>query len=430
MNKFLSVFLFLCLSLSTPVNVYGSFEHKEEEESLKRKEAPKESSETPRAEEEKHETPVSEKGGPLKKQKTKSSHPCLMDALSFKTKNLSVRPLTPEDYDSAKAVDRSDASFVNIITEEPDALDNSLTIIKEGSQLLQKIDVSDLNPFRTNTPLGILYFGAFLEKELVGLLKFIGFYPAQEDMKTHYLGTDVKFHKTAQGKGYASEVYQALFHHFSTLKLIPTGEEDKDTTAFLGVHGLIHLTNKGSLKCLVFKCDAKIGRLYGDRVDIYYPRVFQEQTQEEFLPSPDLQLDPTLRPLFKRYLSRETVDNSQGAEEELYTLSFKRLMNSKKEEHFKENIMAESGFLIRALGRFPTLFSLISQAHLQDVNACVTEEEESLPPLETVPSEVVEKLTEFQGYLKKIREMLPKIEKPQETAPVVPEQETEKNKGE
>lgn len=427
MNK-LSVFLLLCLFLSTPVTVYGSFEH-EEEESLKRK-VLEESSEALNIEEEKHEeAPVSEKGEPLKKQKTKSSHPCLMDALSFKTKNLSVRPLTAEDYDSAKAVDQSDASFVNMITEEPDALDNSLNLITQASQLLQKTEVSDLNPFRTTTPLGILYFGAFLEKELVGVLKIIGFYPPQEDMRTHYLGTDVKFHKTAQGKGYASEVYQALFHHFSALKLIPTREEDKDATAFLGVHGLIHLTNKGSLNCLILKCGAKIGRLYGDRVDVYCPLVLQEQTPEEFLPSPDPQLDTTLRPLFKRYLSRETVD-AQSAEEEIYTLSFKSLMDSKKEEHFKENIISESGFLVRALARFPTLFSLIPQAYLQDVNACVTEMEESLPLLETVPSEDVEKLAEFQGDLKKIREMLPKIEKPQDTAPVVSEQETEENKGE
>ncbi|MCX7353023.1 MAG: GNAT family N-acetyltransferase [Proteobacteria bacterium] len=189
----------------------------------------------------------------------------LMKKLSFQTAQMSVRPLVLSDYDAARAVDASDSSFVDIIKADTRALLSTQKRILDGS--------TEINTLRQNQELSNIYYGAFLKDSdtLIGLIYIHRFH--DNPQTKCYLGTDGKYHKAHQGKGYASEVKKALLQHFQDLRIIPAAEGDD--TPFLGFKGLINLRNKASLKYNIINCGYKVGRLFGDRVEVYFPFVVE-----------------------------------------------------------------------------------------------------------------------------------------------------------
>jgi hypothetical protein len=342
----------------------------------------------------------------------------LFEELTCESKNLTIRPLMPEEYESAKTLDQSDHSFLELFYDDEDApldeentANNTLNTLKKASTLLKAKTLSELSTVREEIPSGTLYFGVFTKatSNLAGVIKFKGFssdWLDGEETTKHLLGTDVKFHKDTQGKGYASESYQTVFRHFTDLKLIPSSEQGHNDATFLGVHALIHLTNKASLKCLILNSGAKIGRLIGDRVEVYYPTVPTLQKEEEYLPLLDASLDKGIRPLFTNYLSRNTLQ-SEPAEKEIYEASFQKLL-SVSPDNWEKALGDESGFLVRALAQFPHLFDSVPPPLLPTLNTLITQMEDTLPPRESIPSEILEKLDEMIKYLNKVREKLPR----------------------
>jgi RimJ/RimL family protein N-acetyltransferase len=189
----------------------------------------------------------------------------LMKKLSFQTAQMSVRPLVLSDYDAARAVDASDSSFIDIIKADTRALLSTQKRILDGS--------TEINTLRQNQELSNIYYGAFLKDSdtLIGLIYIHRFH--DNPQTKCYLGTDGKYHKAHQGKGYASEVKKALLQHFQDLRIIPAAEGDD--TLYLGFYGLIRLRNKASLKYNIINCGYKVGRLFGDRVEAYFPLVVE-----------------------------------------------------------------------------------------------------------------------------------------------------------
>lgn len=347
----------------------------------------------------------------------------LFEELSCESKHLTIRPLVPEEYEEAKALDQSDQSFLTLFSDDEEApsdqentADRNLDSIKKTCSLLKEKSLSELSTVRQEIPSGDLYFGVFSKEHsaLAGAIKFKGLqsdWMEGDETVKHLLGTDVKFHKNTQGKGYASEAYRTVFSHFQTLELIPEHAQEHNNATFLGVHALIHLTNKASLKCLVFNSGSKIGRLFGDRVDVYYPDIPTLKTTEDYLPVPDANLDKDLRPRFTDYLSRD-IQKSEPAEKEIYEASFQKFLTL-PESHREIALDDESGFFLRALAKFPHFFDLVDPSLLLTFNGMITQMEDSFPPRESVPLELHGKLDEAIECIRKVREKLPRLEKPQ-----------------
>ena len=195
----------------------------------------------------------------------------LMKKLSFQTTQMSVRPLVLSDYDTARAVDASDSSFVKIIKADTRALLSTQERILGSS--------TEISTLRQNQELSNIYYGAFLKDSdtLIGLI-YINCFHNNPHTKC-YLSTDGKYHRAHQGKGYASEVKKALLQHFQDLRIIPTAESDD--TLYLGFEGLINLRNKASLKYNIINCGYKVGRLFGDRVEVYFPFIVERLPYKE-----------------------------------------------------------------------------------------------------------------------------------------------------
>lgn len=189
----------------------------------------------------------------------------LMKKLSFQTNQMSVRPLVLSDYDTARAVDASDSSFVDIIKADTRALLSTQERILGSS--------TEISTLRQNQELSNIYYGAFLKDSdtLIGLIYINRFH--DNPQTKCYLGTHGKYHRDHQGKGYASEVKKALLQHFQDLRILPTAEGDD--ALYLGFEGLISLRNKASLKYNIINCGYKVGRLFGDRVEVYFPFVVE-----------------------------------------------------------------------------------------------------------------------------------------------------------
>lgn len=350
-----------------------------------------------------------------------TQHRNLFDELSCESKNLTIRPLIPEEYEEAKALDQSDHSFLSLFSDdeispldEGPTADSDLDTLQKATTLLKEKTLAELATVRQRLPRGFLYFGVFARENsrLTGVIKFINFQPDWmngNEIVKHLLGTDVKFHRNSQGKGYASEAYQTVFSHFTALKLIPESPQEAMNTPFLGVHALIHLTNKASLKCLAFNSGAKIGRLFGDRVDVYYPGVPTIKQTEDYMPLPDANLDKDTRLIFTDYLSKDVL-KSEPAEKELYAVSFQKFLDvtpSLREKALEDEFV----FILRALAKLPHLFNLVDASLLLPFNGMITEMEDSFPSRESIPCEHQAKWDETMACLGKVREKLPRPEK-------------------
>lgn len=281
----------------------------------------------------------------------------LMKKLSFQTAQMSVRPLVLSDYDAARAVDASDSSFVKIIKADTRALLSTQKRILDGP--------TEINTLRQNQELSNIYYGAFLKdsETLIGLIDIHNFHDNHETKC--YLSTDEKYHRAHQGKGYASEVKKALLQHFQDLRIIPTAEGEN--SLFLGFSGLINLKNKASLKYNIMNCGYKVGRLFGDRVEVYFPFVVERlpylngvsitcidyagvssvRTEDSFNSS--ALLHDRIFSSLTQYLARDAAMVATG-EKPLRLESLRNLVTAGDDALREENV-----FVIYTLGRFPEL---------------------------------------------------------------------------
>ena len=270
----------------------------------------------------------------------------LISKLSFETERMSVRPLIPSDYKAAKAVDATDSSFVKIIRIDTKASLLTQERILEGS--------TEISTLRHNEELSNIYYGAFLKNSdtLIGLIDIHNFHKNQETKC--YLGTEGKYHRDHQGQGYASEVKKALLQHFQDLRIIPAAEGDD--TLYLGFYGLINLNNKASLKYNIINCGYKVGRLFGDRVEAYFPFVVEclpyvtttdgiTYKGEETFNSSAL-LHDSIADFLAQYLSRDAATSVIG-EKALRLESLRSLVTAGDDALREENV-----FVINTLSKY------------------------------------------------------------------------------
>jgi RimJ/RimL family protein N-acetyltransferase len=309
-----------------------------------------------------------------------SAEESLMKKLSFETERMSVRPLFPSDYKAAKAVDVSDSSFVEIIKA-----DTRASLLTQERILGSSTEISVL---RQNQELSNIYYGAFLKDSgaLIGLIDIHNFHENHETKC--YLSTSGKYHRAHQGKGYASEVKKALFQHFQTLKLIPTAEGDD--TLYLGFTGLINLRNKASLKYNIINCGYKVGRLFGDRVEVYFPFVAERlpykegcsvtftndagvsvtKTEDTFNSS--ALLHDRIADSLAQYLSRDAATSVIG-EKALRLESLRNLVTA-----VDDALREENAFVINTLGQSLELLDdgLLKEKHELIVELCAQTNQE------------------------------------------------------
>ncbi len=285
----------------------------------------------------------------------------LISKLSFETEKMSVRPLIPSDYKAAKAVNASDSSFVEIIKT-----DTKASLLTQELILGSSTEISTL---RQDRELQKIYYGAFLKdsETLVGLIDIHNFHDNHETKC--YLSTDGKYHRAHQGKGYASEVKKALLQRFQTLKIIPTAEGED--TLYLGFDGLINLENKASLKYNIINCGYKVGRLFGNRVEVYFPFVVESITISKIETHTDdagllvtrkretnstfnssVLLHDRIIGSLTQYLSRDEATAAIG-EKDLKLESLKSLVTAGDDA--LRDVREENIFVINTLGQSPEL---------------------------------------------------------------------------
>lgn len=276
----------------------------------------------------------------------------MADLLSFKTARTRVQPLSFEHLEMMRELDNSDDSFVQIIES-----DNIGDLLKTQKSILES---TDKHVLRQNLNFMTMYYGIFDEStkndNLFGVIKmnFCG---------REYIGTDEKYHKIHQGKGYGTEVKKALFGHWQNLGLIPHVHADPDSALFLGFCGLIHMRNKSSLKYNIINCGYKMGRLFGDRVEVYYPYVIRSEYKDHFLPPEDEMLHERIYGDLCDYLSKDSPELARVGEEALRRMALKNIMTV-KESALNEALNEESGFITITLSRFPHLFDSESFSRL------------------------------------------------------------------
>jgi RimJ/RimL family protein N-acetyltransferase len=286
----------------------------------------------------------------------------------FKTNRTIVRVLCLEDLERAKAVDASDDSFVSITDYIADI--SFQDMLKKQDETFQ--ESKNINFVRSALNFGTLYYGVFLQGNNV----LIGLYRIVILSLNNSLKTDAKFDKKYQGKGYGTEVKRSLFNHYQNLGLIPRHPEDKETTVFQGFVGLISLGNKASLKCAI-NSGYKIGRLFGDRVDIDYPFVMVSNvtvSDSDFLPLSDEKLHDLIKEPLEKYLSRNSSpDENKKAEETLRQISLKNLM-SVRQDLFAMALESESGFIEMTMAKFPYVFKDFEDK-LPAIDALISQQE-------------------------------------------------------
>jgi hypothetical protein len=231
-----------------------------------------------------------------------------------------VKPLLLKNIERAKGVDASDDSFVNLTENDGGiSFEDKIKIQEEMFK-----ESANINSLRNNLKYGILYMGAFIKEneELIGLIKIAGFYQDFYNEICYQkptLGTHAKYHKNYQGLGYGTEVKKGLLGHYQKMKLIPHGLDDRESVPFQGFCGLVNLKNRSSLRYNIINCGYKVGRLFGDRVDIYYPYVSMSNgSKGNFYPAENENLHDSIKDTLAQYLSRG--GSSYEAEEGLRRL--------------------------------------------------------------------------------------------------------------
>jgi RimJ/RimL family protein N-acetyltransferase len=320
-----------------------------------------------------------------------------IDILTFETKRTLVKPLRLKHLEEAKSVDDSDASYVEIMADLDDV---------PIDQILQKQEATlenrDINYARSNLVHGILYCGVFLKEDnsLIGLVKIGGFYQDIPNEK-HLLFSDIKYHKDHQGQGFATEVAKGLLQHYQTRKLIPCTTDDIKSSPFRGFHGLVHLTNKASLKCTL-NSGYRLSRLFGDRVEFSYPFVLSSpQPEGSFFPPNDEKLHDDIKETLGRYLSREGfLEETERAEEALRKASLQNLM-SVNDFSLETALDSESSFVVVTLAKFPLLFKDFADK-LPVVQDLLLKQE--LPPEMDIPDSHMEQYRNYTQNLEKAKE--------------------------
>jgi hypothetical protein len=320
-----------------------------------------------------------------------SSSPSLFDALSFETKQTSVRPLNSENLTEAREVDASDSSFVQVINEE---IEEKLTTQERilGNSAIRLGNAWEELAEKT------LYCGVFCKekRKLLGVFEikscfhsFVvttneGGLSTAANKQNDILHTHAKYHKDYQGRGYGTEVKKSLFIHYQKLKLIPSSLEDNDVCAFQGFSGLIHLRNKPSLAYNIINCGYKVGRLLGDRVEVYYPFV-NTAKYSHFGLFADLTLHERIAEDLIQYLSRDTAEESKLASEKaLRAVSLANLM-SVEQSLLPTALDSESGFILSALGQFPDLLESLSVNQINLINTAFKKGDLGKVSLEEIP---------------------------------------------
>ncbi len=320
-----------------------------------------------------------------------SSSPSLFDALSFETKRTHVRPLTLEYLEQAKEVDASDSSFVQIINEEiEEKLTTQERILGNSATLLGNV----WEELAEKT----LYYGVFCneKRKLLGVFEITsrfhsfvvtaieGGLSTDTTKQNDILCTDAKYHKDYQGRGYGTEVKKSLFIYYQKLKLIPSSLEDSDVCAFQGFSGLVNLKNKPSLKYNIVNCGYKVGRFFGDRVEVYYPFV-NTARYSHFGLFEDLTLHECIAEYLFLYLSQSAAEESKLASEKaLRAVSLANLM-SVEQSLSSEALDSESGFIVSTLVQFPDLFESLSVDQINLINTTFKKGDPGKVSLEEIP---------------------------------------------
>lgn len=313
---------------------------------------------------------------------TSASDTTLLDILSFETARAHVRPLMVENLVDARRLDSSDASFVQIISDD---------FKGHNPEEFSSADIGILKE-RQN-----IYYGAF-DKDahaLIGLIKVTGF---SED----FLRKDTKCHKSCQGKGLMTEFITALYAHYKAKGLIPTTRGDD--TLYKGFHCLVHITNKPSLN-YNFKCGGKVGLLFGDRVEIYYPFVSEGVRGEVYYPVAGEALHDCVAKSFSQYLSKDAAESAAG-EEILRRESLGILMAVEVDSLIKA-LREESAFFSHTLVRYPRWVDSIAREKLPIVARFLQEgHAELVDAAEDVPAEHKAEFSEFMAGFESVQALV------------------------
>lgn len=331
----------------------------------------------------------------------------LDELLTCESDRLTIRPLRIADYTAAKDIDELDKSYVTILDQEDETADFIQSNLNASEQALKAQGKENLTAALLKLPRGMLYYGVHQkdeDKKLVGVILLSTMhsgYCDAEKIDKPFLSTDVKFHKDIQGRGYASEAYNELFKHWMQLKLIPSNESSSDECAFSGIHALIHLTNKASLKCFTMNCGFVIGKLFGHRVDVYYPRVVKPKNPGEFPPFGPETLDQEVRSLFEKYLKKDA--DVEAAQKSLYQRAFQNLI-AVEEKDISRTAEDESAFVVDAIGRYPELFKDLPKSFYESLQKLICEIEKDMPSIQDVPEYFKERFVHMKNGLRYIKE--------------------------
>lgn len=290
----------------------------------------------------------------------------LQSLLGFETARTFAMPLMPENLGVAKEVDDSDESYVQVMDGA-----SSESLERQAKFLTSTSGIVELG----KAGLSEVHYGIF-EKEkglLVGVFKIWRVntvcYDSDKNpyaLPKSFLSTSTKFHKAHQGKGYATEFKKGLFKHYQAIGLIPDSKENSKTP-YMGFSGLIHLTNRASLKYNIAKCGYRVGRLFGDRVEVYYP--FVAKTGDyDFLPPEDENLHETIAKLLDGYL-----EGDKASEKCLREIALKNLLGCGA-DNLEKALNSEDIFLAATLTEFPDMFGLISAPVKDMIDRMVSKE--------------------------------------------------------
>ena len=328
------------------------------------------------------------------------------DVLSFETARTYVRPLNSENLVEARDLDTSDASFVQVINEGIEAE------LATQERVLGSSGI-DFNRAWEQLSGKTLYYGVFCKenRHLLGVFKINSCSHSfvvttlDEGLNTattkqnDILHTNAKYHKDHQGCGYGTEVKKALLAYYQELKLIPSSLEDSDVCAFQGFFGLINLRNKPSLAYNIMKCGYKVGRLFGDRVEVYYPFVNIVEFSHFGL-FEDLTLHERVAEDLMIYLSRDAVEESKLASEKvLRAVSLANLM-SVEQSLLPIALDSESGFIVSTLGQFLDLFESLSADQINLINTTFKKGDPGKVSLEEIPEEQRQLYTDYLNNFK------------------------------
>ncbi len=258
----------------------------------------------------------------------------LQSLLSFETARTFARLLMPENLDTAKGVDDSDESYVQVMEGASlESITRQAKFLAETSEVRQLGSISDL------------YYGIF-EK---GSSSIVGIFRVWNLETKGFLLTSIKFHRNQQGKGYATEFKKELFKRYQSIGLIPTFKDDL-SVPYRGFWGAIQITNKSSLAYNV-KCGCRIGSICGNTVNVYYPFVIKGSCGG--IPELDESSHSSVVEQLVSYRS-----GSKEAERSLRSIALQNLLSYGKGELGKV-LAGDSLFLAQTLTEFPDMWDLI-----------------------------------------------------------------------